>query len=151
MQITLSWSYRLLATPDGHLMLTTPLRTPGTPVVITDKAFYVALGQRIAEQRKLVGLSQQQLAGKLGIAQQTLAHYEVGRLRVAAALLPPIAKTLGVSLEALLGEAVKPGKRGPTPKLQEQIARIGALPRSKQRMLMDMIEAALGSADSKAA
>jgi transcriptional regulator with XRE-family HTH domain len=137
--------------PEPVRMLTTTTHAAGTAMVVTDKAFYVALGQRIAEQRKALNLSQQQLAQKLGIAQQTLAHYEVGRLRVAAALLPPIAKTLGLSIEELLGEAARPSKRGPTPKLQEQIARIGALPRSKQRMLMDMIEAALGSADSQAA
>jgi len=132
-------------------MLTTTCTPTEAAVVVTDKAFYVALGQRIAERRKTLGFSQQQLAQTLGIAQQTLAHYEVGRLRVAAALLPPIGKTLGLSLEGLLGETAKTGKRGPAPKLQAQIARIGALPRGKQRMLMDMIDAALGSAGSEAA
>jgi transcriptional regulator with XRE-family HTH domain len=126
-------------------MLTTTLHPIGAAVVITDKSFYIALGGRIAERRKALGFSQQQLALKLGIAQQTLAHYEVGRLRVAAALLPPIVKHLDLSLEELLGEVSKAGKRGPTPKLQEQISRIGALPRSKQRMLIDMIDAALGN------
>lgn len=131
-------------------MLTTALPPDGTAVVITDKAFYVALGQRLAERRKSLGLSQQQLAQSLGIAQQTLAHYEVGRLRIAAALIPPAAKALGMSIEELLGESVPAGKRGPTPKLQAQIARISSLPRSKQRMLMDMIEAALGSENEAA-
>jgi len=131
-------------------MLTATFTHTGAAVVVTDKSFYVALGQRIAERRKAQGFSQQQLALKLGIAQQTLAHYEVGRLRVAAALLPPVAKHLDVSLEELLGEASKPGKRGPAPKLQEQIERIGSLPRSKQRMLIDMIDAALGSAHQAA-
>lgn len=114
-------------------------------VVITDKAFYVALGQRIAERRKSRGLTQQQLAETLGIAQQTLAHYEVGRLRVAAALVPPIAKALDLSIEEVFGEAPRPSKRGPASKLQEQIERIGTLPRSKQRMLLDMINAALSA------
>ncbi len=132
-------------------MLTTTCTPTEVAVVVTDKAFYVALGQRIAERRKSLGFSQQHLAQTLGIAQQTLAHYEVGRLRVAAALLPPIAKTLGLSIEGLLGETTKTAKRGPTPKLQAQIARIGALPRGKQRMLMDMIDAALGSSESQAA
>lgn len=120
-------------------------------MVITDKAFYVAFGQRMAERRKSLGLSQQQLAQSLGIAQQTLAHYEVGRLRIAAALIQPAAKALGMSIESVLGESVLASKRGPTPKLLEQIARISSLPRSKQRMLMDMIEAALGSSENEAA
>lgn len=120
-------------------------------VVITDKKFYAALGLRLAERRKALGLTQQQLADSIGIAQQTLAHYEVGRLRVAAALLPAFSKALGLSLDELFGEAAKAGKRGPAPKLQEQIERIGSLPRSKQRMLLDMLDAAINSANAQAA
>ncbi|MCK9488184.1 MAG: helix-turn-helix transcriptional regulator [Xanthomonadales bacterium] len=120
-------------------------------VVHTDKTFYAALGQRIAERRKAIGLTQQQLADALGLAQQTLAHYEVGRLRVAVALLPPLSRALGVSLEDLLGLPPKAGKRGPAPRLQAQIERIGALPRGKQRMLLDMIDAALHGANAQAA
>ncbi len=132
-------------------MLNAPLHTPDFVVVITDKKFYAALGQRIAERRKALGLTQQQLSESLGIAQQTLAHYEVGRLRVAAALLPAFSKTLGLSLEELFGEATKTSKRGPAPKLQAQIERIGSLPRSKQRMLLDMLDAAINSTNSQAA
>jgi transcriptional regulator with XRE-family HTH domain len=124
---------------------------PDTAVVHTDKTFYAALGQRIAERRKTLGLTQQQLAEALGIAQQTLAHYEVGRLRVAAALLPPLSQMLDLSLEALLGLPIKAGKRGPAPRLLAQIERIGALPRGKQRMLLDMIDAALTSTSAQAA
>lgn len=116
-----------------------------------DKAFYAALGTRIAERRKTLGLTQQQLADEIGIAQQTLAHYEVGRLRVAAALLPAFAKALNLSFEELFGEPTKAGKRGPAPRLQEQIERIGSLPRSKQRMLLDMLDAAINSANTQAA
>lgn len=120
-------------------------------MVVTDKQFYVALGQRIAERRRALGITQVQLAETLGIAQQTLAHYEVGRLRVAAALLLPFSEVLGLSLDELLGKTAKAGKRGPAPRLQEQIERIGALPRSKQRMLIDMLDAAINSTDVRAA
>lgn len=119
-------------------------------MVSTDKTFYAALGQRVAERRKSLGLTQQQLAETLGIAQQTLAHYEVGRLRVAVALLPRLSQELGLSLEDLVGEPRK-GKHGPAPRLQAQVARIGTLPRGKQRMLLDMIDAALQSSQSQPA
>lgn len=132
-------------------MLDTPEHTPDAIVVSTDKPFYAALGQRIAERRKTLGLTQQQLAETLGIAQQTLAHYEVGRLRVAAALLPPLSKVLGLSLDELFGGTAKTSKRGPAPKLQAQIERIGTLPRSKQRMLLDMLDAAINSTNAQAA
>ena len=132
-------------------MLTASFDTQDLVVVITDKKFYAALGQRIAERRKALGLTQQQLAESIGIAQQTLAHYEVGRLRVAAALLPAFSKVLGLSLDDLFGEATKAAKRGPEPKLQAQIARIGTLPRSKQRMLLDMLDAAISGTNAQAA
>ena len=104
------------------------------------------LGQRLAAARKARDLTQQQLADELGIAQQTLAHYEAGRLRVAVALLPPIARTLGVTLEELMGEEVsqfQPSRRGPPSQIQTQLERIQALPRAKQRFLSEMIEMAL--------
>jgi hypothetical protein len=63
----------------------------------------------------------------------------------------PISDALGLSLEELLGKVARASKRGPAPRLQEQIERIGTLPRSKQRMLIDMLEAAINSADARAA
>ena len=113
-------------------------------VAVSDKAFYVQLGQRITEARKAQGLTQTQLAEALGIAQQTLAHYEGGKLRVAVALLAPLAQTLGVSVEELVGAPTKrAGKRGPTPRLQQQIERLSDLPQAKQRMVMEMLEGVL--------
>ena len=56
-------------------MLTASLPHQGYPMAVTDKAFYQALGQRIADARKARGFTQQQIASELGIAQQTLAHY----------------------------------------------------------------------------
>jgi len=35
------------------------------------------------------------------------------------------------------------GKRGPTPKLQQQIEKLSRLPKAKQRVVMDMIEGVL--------
>ena len=46
-----------------------------------DEQFFKELGARIAQARKDHGLTQQALAEQLGVAQQTLAHYEVGRAR----------------------------------------------------------------------
>ncbi|MEI9997622.1 MAG: helix-turn-helix transcriptional regulator [Rhizomicrobium sp.] len=112
-------------------------------VGVNDMRFYEALGARIAEARKAQNMTQVQLAEELGIAQQTLAHYEVGRVRVAAALVPRLAHVLAVSVEDLLGDASRPSRRGPAPKLLQQIERIQRLPRSRQRFIMQMIDTAL--------
>jgi transcriptional regulator with XRE-family HTH domain len=111
-----------------------------------EKAFFVQLGARIAQLRKDQGITQVQLAEWLNVSQQTVNAYEVGRRRMAVSALPVIAKLLGVSLEELIGEPPKPGKRGPTPKLQQQMERIHQLPKAKQKFVIEMLEGVLGQA-----
>ena len=72
--------------------------------------------------------------------------YEVGRRRMAVSALPTLAKLLGVSLEELIGEEPKPGKRGPTPKLARHMERISQLPKTQQRFVMQMLETVLAQA-----
>jgi transcriptional regulator with XRE-family HTH domain len=113
-----------------------------------DERFFKDLGTRVAQLRKDQGLTQTQLAERLGIAQQTLAHYEVGRLRVAASMLPTLAQVLGSSVEELIGQAPARagGKRGPAPRLQQQLERLSALPKPKQRAVMEVLESMLAQA-----
>lgn len=111
-----------------------------------EKKFFRDLGTRIAELRKEQNLTQQQLAELMGMSQQSIASWEVGRLRIAVSMLPQLARTLGVSVEALIGEEEKPAKRGPTPKLQQQMERISQLPRTKQRFVMEMLDTVLAQA-----
>ena len=108
-----------------------------------DKIFYQALGQRIATHRKALGLTQTQLAKILDISQQTMAHYEVGRLRISVELLATLARTLSVSVEELMEDpSVKTAtKRGPTSLLHKQIEQVGLMPRAKQKFISEMLEA----------
>lgn len=107
-----------------------------------DKIFYREMGQRIARFRKAQGLTQVQLAETLGIAQQTMAHYEGGTLRIAVALLKPLTKALDVSFEQLIDEPVPQAKskRGPASKLQRQVEQISQLPRAQQKVVTEMLE-----------
>lgn len=121
--------------------------TLSTIVNTKDERFFKELGARVAQARKDQELTQQQLAEQLGIAQQTLAHYEVGRLRIPASMLPTLAQMLGLTTEELFGQSVKlAGRRGPAPRLQQQIERIGQLPKAKQRFVMEMLETVLAQA-----
>lgn len=109
-----------------------------------DEAFFKTLGGRIAATRKAQGLTQIQLAALLGIAQQTLAHYEVGRLRLPASMLPVLAEGLKVSVEELVGQSSPRGhKRGPASRLAQQVERISQLPLSKQRFVMELLDTVL--------
>ena len=111
-----------------------------------DEQFFKELGARIAELRKEQGLSQQALADQLGIAQQTFAHYEVGRARMPVSLLPTLAQIFGVAGDELLGLRNGTGTRGPAPKFQKQLERIAQLPRARQQVVMDMLDGVLAQA-----
>ena len=84
----------------------------------------------------------------MGVAQQTLAHYEAGRLRLLTGALPRLAGELNVSIEDLLGETKsKPRvKRGPVPKIQQQLETVSSLPKAKQRFVSDMIDSVIAQA-----
>lgn len=81
-----------------------------------------------------------------GVSQQTINSQETGRRRVPLSALPAIARALGVSIEELIGETRKPGKRGPAPKLQQQLDRITQLPKAQQRVLMQISDGVLAPA-----
>ena len=109
-----------------------------------ERSFFVSLGERIASLRRDHGVTQVQLAEALGVSQQTMQSYEVGRRRIPVSALPAVASTLSVSLDELFGEESKgSGKRGPTPRFQERLERLSQLPRTQQRLVMDMLDAAL--------
>ncbi len=97
----------------------------------------------------LLGFTQTQVAEQLGISQQTLAHYEVGRLRIAVSTLVPLAEILHSSVDELLHgkEAAKgSNKRGPASKLQQQIEQVRKLPRAKQQFVMEMLDTVIQQA-----
>ncbi|WP_054114283.1 helix-turn-helix domain-containing protein [Marinagarivorans algicola] len=111
------------------------------PMTPQDKTFYQQLGKRIAEQRKARGLTQTELAEILGISQQTMAHYEGGRLRVALSMMPSLSQALDVMMSDLMEEQITtPSKRGPQSKLQLQIEQVHSLPRAKQKFVSEMLE-----------
>jgi transcriptional regulator with XRE-family HTH domain len=117
------------------------------PMTQDEKQFFRQLGSRVAGLRKEQGLTQTQLAEVLGLTQQMVASYEVGRRRLPASLLPKIATALTVSVEALIGQGrTAPAKRGPAPKLQQQMERIQRLPRAKQRLVLQMLDGVLAQA-----
>ncbi len=112
-------------------------------ISLEERAFFVELGARIAELRRSQGITQIQMAETLGVSQQTVNSYEVARRRVPASSLPALAKLFKVSIEDLLREDMpkSPGKRGPRSKLQQQVEVLNHMPRSKQRLAIDMLEA----------
>lgn len=114
-----------------------------------EKAFFKAMGARIAELRRDSAITQVQLAEMMEVSQQTVAAWEGGRRGVPVSLVPTLARVLGCTVETLVGEKTSPTKRGPAPKLQQQIERITQLPKPKQRFVMEMLDTVLAQASSR--
>ena len=113
------------------------------PADRNEKQFFKDLGARIAELRKAQNITQVQLAETLGVSQQTVTAYEVGRRRMPVSSLPHIARFLGTTVEELIGEKAQPGKRGPAPQLQQKIERLTSLPKAQQRLVLQMLDGVL--------
>jgi transcriptional regulator with XRE-family HTH domain len=59
-----------------------------------EKDYFKVLGARVAQLLKDQALTQVQLAEALGISQQMVASYEVGRRRIPVSMLQPLAQAL---------------------------------------------------------
>lgn len=79
----------------------------------------------------------------MGVAQQVIGSWEVGRSRVPVASLQSLARALAVTVADLIGEEAAPSRRGPAPRLLQQVERIQRLPKAQQRFVMQLIDTAL--------
>ncbi len=70
-----------------------------------------------------------------------------GKVRIAAAALPVIADALSLEIEALIGTPARRrpagGKRGPKPRIQQQLEQLSKLPKAKQRAVEQILESVL--------
>ena len=66
--------------------------------------FYVQFGLRVKNARISARISQAELATSLGVARSSVANIESGRQRLPLHQLPLLARTLGLSIEGLVGE-----------------------------------------------
>ena len=64
------------------------------------------IGARMRTRRRQLGLSQSDLAERLGVSFQQVQKYERGANRVAASTLLAAAQTLGTSISWLVGEEI---------------------------------------------
>ena len=105
------------------------------------------VGQRLARLRRERGLTQAELAGRLGIAQPIVSDYERGELRLHGQLIVRLTEILGVSADELLGLTPTPAAG---PQVQRRLVRrlraIDRLPRRDQQALFRTIDAFLKSA-----
>lgn len=104
------------------------------------------LGQRLARLRRERGITQVELADKLGVAQPVVSDYERGELRLHGQLIVKLTEILGVSSEELLG-LKKATSNGAIKnrRLLRRLQEIDRLPRRDQQALLRTIDRFLES------
>lgn len=98
------------------------------------------LGNRIAHTRNNAGLSQNELADKIGISRSLIAQWERSAIALKPEQLLTLSEALHISIDELLGK--KPTKRGngPTGRAQKLFEEVSLLPRRKQERILAMVE-----------
>ena len=127
---------------EGQGVAHTKRRTSGTAATPAE-----TVGQRLARLRRERGLTQVELAERLGIAQPIVSDYERGELRLHGQLIVRLTEILGVSADELLGLTPTPAA-GPLAqrRLVRRLRAIDRLPRRDQQALFRTIDAFLKSA-----
>lgn len=106
-------------------------------------------GQRLASLRHQRGWTQAQLAERLDTTVKMVTYYEREADNPTQKTLERIAEVFDVSSAELLGAApTTNGKPGPLSKLELLTQRLARLPRSKQRVVVEMLEGFLQRADA---
>jgi transcriptional regulator with XRE-family HTH domain len=85
----------------------------------------LAIGARMRTRRRQLGLSQSDLAGRLGVSFQQVQKYERGANRVAASTLLAASEALGVTIGWLVGE--EHGIEGGEEEIFRALSRPGAM------------------------
>lgn len=101
-----------------------------------------ACGARLAAFRQDAGLSQKELADRLGIAPSNIGFWELHNKPPRSDILPKLAKILNLSVDDILGTKVRPktssGPQGRTRKVFQEVSK---LPRRQQQKIVDVVEA----------
>src|SRR6476646_9153471 len=96
------------------MRMTTSLRARAEPVQPRAQDIDGYVGSRMRERRIVLGLTQQELAGLIGVTYQQAHKYEKGINRIAAGRLSNIARALGVEVgyfyEGMSGSPVEANK-----------------------------------------
>lgn len=68
---------------------------------------YVDMGKRIRKQRQLIGLTQQELAERIGVSTSFVGHVERGTRKASLETLVALSNALGVGVDYLLAGSLQ--------------------------------------------
>ena len=101
-----------------------------------------AFGERLYLVRVAAGLSQQQLADKLGLSQRAYAYWERHPVALRPDQLEQLAAVLNISVSDLMGEKEEKKRgTGPTGRMKQLFEQANDLPRSQRQKIAAVLEA----------
>lgn len=100
-----------------------------------------SLGQRVSFYRKKMGLTQKDLADKIGIERTLITDYECGRLRMYDEMLARFSRALNISADILLGFGKeKQSSQIVKVRYMKRIQKIDNLPENKKKVVLQLID-----------
>lgn len=108
---------------------------------IATKEGLETIAQRLVRLRKEAGITQAQMAEKLGLSQPVVSDYERGASRLHGELILKVAEILNVSADELLGRETNKPKARPTGKVQQVFEEVSNLPRRQQDKVVEFVSA----------
>jgi transcriptional regulator with XRE-family HTH domain len=104
---------------------------------------------RLKELRETAGLSQRELARRVGQDQSNIRYWETTGKPPRSDVLVPLARELGVTVEELLG-LPKPRNNGkPGGRLGEVVERISRMPRRQRDRVVGIVETVIAGEEAK--
>jgi transcriptional regulator with XRE-family HTH domain len=106
-------------------------------------------GQRLATVRRSKGLTQRELADKLGVKRELIDYYERRAANPALDFIERAAQALGVTVAELLGSQphTTRAKPGPVSQLQRKFEQVKLLPRKDQEFIIRFLDTVLERAE----
>jgi len=107
-------------------------------------------GQRLAAIRKEKGLTQKELAERLGVKREMVDYYERRAINPALEVVQSCAKVLKVPVSALVGDEQPlpaKAKSGPQSQLQRKFEQVKKLPRKQQEFVLQFLDTVIKNAE----
>ncbi len=115
---------------DGLMQTGRPSKHPRT-----------AFGERLHQAREALGLSQSQVAEKMGVNQASYGAWERYPVALRPDQIEKLAKILNVSVDYLFGKDASTSRRGgPVGKLRRVFEEASQLPRTQQSKVAEFVE-----------
>jgi transcriptional regulator with XRE-family HTH domain len=136
-----------------HFLMTTSRLPPKGDSLLAQRRKFAApvddkaISRRLAEIRRGRGLTQVELATKLGLSQPLVSQYERGDIRMHASLVAAFAKALRVSSDEILGlQPTKGNGQSKDRRFLRRLEKIEALSRRDKQALLRTIDRFLSGA-----